>query len=318
MKRPMINRRQFILSSAALGAVGTLPSFAAARDMSRPNLKFGVISDVHIRNPGDEKIVWDALCWYRDQRVDAVVVAGDVADYGLIWQIDAFMGAWHAAFPDGRCGGKDKVELIYITGNHEYDIWKKLGHIYKGEAKVEPQVFVKNIEREWPRLFGEPYAPTFVKTVKGYSFFCSNFLGFDPAVNLAAIRALFERAAIPSDRPFFLVQHDHPKGTCGYTPGKPNALTDFLSQYRNLVCLSGHCHATLADKRSFWHGAFTSVNTSTLQKVWNSPEAVAAGAPQSEPRAQGLLVRVWPDYVHFEKRDFTEGKRLDPHWEVKL
>ena len=34
--------------------------------------------------------------------------------------------------------------------------------------------------------------------------------------------------------------------------------------------------------------------------------------------AQGLLARVWPDCVHFEKRDFTSGKRLDPHWEVKL
>lgn len=74
----------------------------------------------------------------------------------------------------------------------------------------------------------------------------------------------------------------------------------------------------LADRRSFWHGAFTSVNTATLQKVWNSPVAVAAGAPQSEPGAQGLLARVWPDCVHFEKRDFTSGKRLDPHWEVKL
>lgn len=308
------------MSASAFAAMAAAPSRTMAQDRGAPDLKLGVISDVHIRNPGDEKIVWDALCWYRDQRVDAVVVAGDVADYGLIWQMDAFMGAWHAAFPGGRCGGRNKVELIYVTGNHEYDIWQKLGHIYKDEAKVEPQVFVTHIEREWRRLFGEPYAPAFVKTVKGYSFLCVNFLGYDGKENLAAVRALFEREtkAIAPDRPFFLVQHDHPKGTCGYTPGKPDALTAFLSQHRNLVCLSGHCHATLADKRSFWHGGFTSVNTATLQKVWNSPEAVAAGAPQSEPRAQGLLVRVWPDYVHFEKRDFTDGKRLDPHWEVKL
>ena len=86
-----MTRRNFIVSASSFAAV---PAFASGRrDLSKPDLKLGVISDVHFRNPADGRTVADVLRWYRDNQVDAVVVAGDVADYGLTWQMDSFLGA---------------------------------------------------------------------------------------------------------------------------------------------------------------------------------------------------------------------------------
>jgi len=87
----MTGRRNFIVSGAAFASIVKLPIFASGnRDFSNPDLRIGVVSDVHIRTAGDERILLDVLRWYRNNRVDAVVVAGDVADYGLSWQMDAF------------------------------------------------------------------------------------------------------------------------------------------------------------------------------------------------------------------------------------
>ena len=310
-----LSRRGFIVSSAAFACLGRLPLFASGtRDLSHPDLKLGVISDVHIRSAADVKTVLDVLRWYRDNKVDAVVVAGDIADYGLTWQMDAFAGAWEETFPAGRVAKTgQKVELLLVTGNHEYDIWKRIAHVYPDAKELEERVFVQHIAREWKRLFREDYAPAFVKTVKGYPFFCVNFLGWEPDVHLKAVQELYAREAgrIPKDRPFFHVQHCHPKGTCGLNPGSPDALTAHLSQYPNLVCFSGHTHYSLEDDRSFWRGAFTSVNTATLQHVWGvGKEQKVRNFPQ------GLLVRVWPDFVHFERRNFRDGCRFDPAWEV--
>ena len=146
-----ISRRGFIVSSAAFASLGRLPLFASGtRDLAHPDLKLGVISDVHIRSAADVKTVLDVLRWYRDNKVDAVVVAGDVADYGLTWQMDAFMGAWADAFPASRNPRKnfEKVELVYVTGNHEFDMWKHITKIYPNAEELEARVFVKNIERE--------------------------------------------------------------------------------------------------------------------------------------------------------------------------
>lgn len=121
-----------------------------------------------------------------------------------------------------------------------------------------------------------------------------------------------QKANVPKDRPFFHVQHCHPKGTCGAKPGAPDPLTEFMSQFGNLVCFSGHTHNSLEDDRSFWSGAFTSVNTATLQHVWKPDRTKILNFPQ------GLLVRVWPDFVHFERRNFRDGRRFDPAWEREI
>ena len=92
-------RRGFLIGgAAAFGAFGGCRFFPAAgfKASGVPKLRFGVVSDIHITKVGaDEKMEdWGnnltfrhALEWFRDQGVDAVMIAGDMADNGMVEQM---------------------------------------------------------------------------------------------------------------------------------------------------------------------------------------------------------------------------------------
>ena len=88
-----ISRRNFLIGGAAvLGAFGgsrfvlAAPGFKAGE---KPRLRFGVVSDIHILRVGaNEKMEGGGnnltfkhtLEWFRSQGVDAVAIAGDMAE----------------------------------------------------------------------------------------------------------------------------------------------------------------------------------------------------------------------------------------------
>jgi 3',5'-cyclic AMP phosphodiesterase CpdA len=92
-------------------------------------LKFGVISDVHLRvnpvGPGlaagyDVMTLERTLTWYRDQGVDAVAVVGDIADRGIVAEMEAFAATWFKVFPNDRAPDGRRVERIVLYGNHDW------------------------------------------------------------------------------------------------------------------------------------------------------------------------------------------------------
>ena len=83
----VLTRRSFIGGAAAFGALPVLRLSAAYAPSRKPNMSFGVVSDIHIRIAPDGKgllkshdcsVFVHALEWFRDQKVDAVMVAGDL------------------------------------------------------------------------------------------------------------------------------------------------------------------------------------------------------------------------------------------------
>lgn len=106
---------------------------------------------------------------------------------------------------------------------------------------VKCRVFTENIGREWKRIFGEEYAPAYMKEIKGYRFFCLNYLDHNGPASVKAVKELYAGVtAMPTDRPIFHIQHCHPSGTCGWWTGRnEDELTKFLSQYPNLIAISG-------------------------------------------------------------------------------
>ena len=84
----------------------------------------GVVSDIHIRyidRDGKEAQGWGSnatfrrtLEWFRDQNVDAVVIAGNMADYGLTDDLEAVAQAWQDVFPNGRYPDGRPVEKVFI------------------------------------------------------------------------------------------------------------------------------------------------------------------------------------------------------------
>ena len=108
-----ISRRWFIGGAASFGAFGGCRFFSGSGFASgTPNVKFGVVSDIHISchsKPGDlettannELTFVRTLEWFRDQGVDGVVVAGDMADQGIIRQLEYVAEAWNRVFPGDR------------------------------------------------------------------------------------------------------------------------------------------------------------------------------------------------------------------------
>ena len=294
-----ISRRFFIGGATAFGAFGGArfrPVFGAVAPSKRPNLKFGVVSDIHITCVGaDQKMeAWGnnltfrhTLEWFRDQGVDAVMVVGDMADNGMVEQLQAVAQAWYAVFPEDRAPDGRKVEKLFVYGNHDYHGYLYGDHAAKRHAKESAGVDFASWSRDhvlrsdiggwWRKIFHEDYTRLYRKEIKGYTFLGQHWddgkgmetkYGSCPfGVELASFLDANGKALDPT-RPFFYFQHPHPKDTC-YGPwawGHDSGLvTKALSAYPNAVAFSGHSHYTLTDERSLWQGAFTSVGTSSLR-----------------------------------------------------
>ena len=95
------SRRSFLGGLASFGALSGCSSMAVGGD--RPLLKFGVVSDVHVQlatdgvsfvKGYDTETLEKTFTYFRDQGVDAVVIAGDIADRGLTRELKAMADTW--------------------------------------------------------------------------------------------------------------------------------------------------------------------------------------------------------------------------------
>ena len=113
-----LSRRSFLVGASALSFTGcALPKGAA----ERPNLSFGVLNDIHITDRASTEVFRKTLAFFRDQKVDAVMIVGDMADHGLVCQLQNVADAWYDVFPDDRAPDGRKVEKLFVYGNHDFE-----------------------------------------------------------------------------------------------------------------------------------------------------------------------------------------------------
>ena len=366
-----VSRRWFIGGAAALGGCRFLGVGGASGD--RPNLTFGVVSDVHVRlsddgrtlSPGyDTDTLKKTFAWYRDCGVDAVVIAGDMADSGLLGELKAVADAWYDVFPGDRAPDGRKVARVFVFGNHDAFGLVNGKRVYSDAADLRREAIEADPKRAWDVCFHEEWRPYFVKTVKGYDFFCSHWR---PGVWCNGIAETacsgcadaFSTAMGKCDpsRPFFYVQHPHPRdtvyGKCAWGVDDGSA-AELLSGFPQAIAFSGHSHEPLTNERSIWRGTFTSVATGSLRycaagAVWNfartagyengscnyylpgvkradradylakydAPKVMASCTSRHDIRV-GQLVRVYDDRVEFAKREFLSGLSVGADWVVEL
>ena len=340
----MNTRRQFIqFAGGGFAAAWAMFHARALADAvaPRPPLRLGVVSDIHIRDIGKTENDYThgstgtfraALEYFRDRRVDAVVIAGDMADTGRVSELRLVGRTWNEVFPD--CKGLDgvRVEPIFVYGNHDARGFR--GWLKKDAAK-DPEKFAAARKdaigcqeaEAWRQAFGWDWKGVYSVKVKGYTFLCAHW-GYEkdiPAYAAAHAAELDLHAA----RPFFCVQHPHPKGTLfsywGNGAEDGGELTEFLKDYPNAVSFSGHSHMGLTDDRSVWQGAFTAVNTCTLLQIstpyhgeWQCVNSRRKGnpprhmGPTSRKGRQGMVMDVWPDRLEIERREFVLGETAGP------
>lgn len=310
--------RRFFLGSAA-SLVGAAGCAHLGFGNSDPRLKVGVLSDIHVKldDPASAENFRKALEVFRDRGCDAVIVAGDMADHGVIQELKMVADAWNAVFPDGKGLGGKPVERLFCYGNHDWEGWWYDGWPKKHPNIPESDKLYRDYAGNWKAAFGEDWSPVYLRTVKGYRFVGAHF------DNYVGVRGLDTFLAAHADelrgsKPFFFFQHMHPKDTCSapWAWGQDwGSSTRDLSRYPNCIAFSGHSHTTLTDERTIWQGAFTSVGTSSLSYVCafeGRENRLIAKAGR-----QGQFMTVYDDRVDLERIDFVHGETLGT-WTIPL
>ena len=180
-------RRDFVGAALAAGVWGTAAGTAAPHMESRrpgggePHLVLGVLSDIHIFDEKQVPVFERALEFFRDRKADGVIIAGDMADRGLVDQLELVGKAWFKVFPENRRPDGQPIEKLFVYGNHDVqghgygDTPKKLAAKYPDEATRAAHRIVTDRKAVWERVFKEPWTGVYAKQVKGYTFIGSHW-----------------------------------------------------------------------------------------------------------------------------------------------
>lgn len=332
------SRRWFLGGLAALGGEavlsgcrsgGVLAVSPGTASGEAPLLRFGVLSDIHVRlRSGGRELVASndtatletAFRRFREAGADAVVIAGDMADSGIAGELAAVAEAWYSVFPDDRAPDGRRVERVFVFGNHDWNGPRRGARVYEDEKRRVAESICTDPAAVWRRLFHEDYASVFSKTVRGFDFIGAHWcVGDCNGKSEACHRGLADfyakrGAALDPSRPFFHVQHPHPRGTvhgAGVWGQDDGESTRILSAYPNAVAFSGHSHTPLTDERSIWQGAFTSVGCGSLRYLSSYGEHFG-------DCRQGQLVSVYADRMVFSLREFIRDVPLADDLAVPL
>ena len=321
-----MNRRQFIGGMFALAGAAAW----AKAGRGAPRLKVGVLSDIHISTPdmfnSQDAIDMFAktLEFFKKENVDAVIIAGDLTNDGMVKELKAVADTWAKVF-----GGIDRGPVrVFTTGNHEVVSFNQAKRKKDFSNPRYSEGFALDMRKNWMEIFGEEWRAFFIKKVKGYSFVGAHWAEWNDE---KALRGFMDanREAL-SGKPFFFVQHAHPQDSCYGTwtwhqqDGGPTHKV--LADYPNAVAFSGHTHYTITDERSVWRGAFTSLGTGALR--WVSLPSGRENGPLNKGQvrrmgnigwgSQGMVMSVWRDLMVFERYDFVNDGKLGDDWVVPV
>ena len=357
-----ISRRWFIGGLASFGAFGGNRIFRAHAGMftgGRPNVSFGVISDVHVRlaasregfaKDHDTATLIHTFEWFRSQGVDAVMIVGDIADKGLVDELQFVADAWFKVFPNDMAPDGRRVQRLFVYGNHDYEGFGYGGYakkLWPDETERAQHVLRTDQKANWEKIFHEEFAPVMCWNVNGYTFVGAHWTadrcrGWEET-GIAGVEEFFgaHPKLLDPKKPLFFFQHPHPKDTCygdwAWGPDDGRA-TRALTPFPNAIAFSGHSHTSLTHDQSIWQGAFTSLGTSSLRYTGGAyskvrfpeghengggtkdfdPYKIMHGYGSTMDGRQGMLVRVYDSHVSFTRREFVYDQLLGEDWVLPL
>ena len=285
-----------------------------------PNIKVGVISDIHIgANSSNGPALVKALTYYKNQGVDVIVGVGDMGhDYTKY--LDEFEEIYNTVFPDGE----DGPEKFFVMGNHDTYCFEHDGYPRGTEAHNDAveAYFTDTFDcvADYGRV-GLNYA----KIINGYVF-----VGLYLQTPIEEREAfLAEMFALPEaqGKPVFIVNHEWPQATL-FAPvdgsGTPNELFNIIAPYSNAVLLTGHAHRPLADERCMWQDEFTALQSGSLfgsivgANIYEGGRENGSFQDDNWSAKSGLYMEVRDTNINIVRYDFTHDEKLGKDWFIPL
>ncbi len=199
------SRRDFVKGAcASLGFAfaGGRPVFSAssaAVSSETPLLRFGVLSDTHLRVAKDgtsflsdgssgyddtsDARIRKAFSFFKANGTDAVVHCGDMAHNAITKEMEFHKTAWDAVFSGYTTSFGAEVKRLFVTGNHDIEGFCYGTHaasVY-GTNTYLSGLLVDDFSTlspaaKWSEIWGEEYEEVWHKTVNGYHFFGCNWM----------------------------------------------------------------------------------------------------------------------------------------------
>ena len=351
-----LSRRGFLKGSLALGGLG---AFGARRLFALPpgwkpsgtlRLTFGIISDSHymlslnrttLADGATDAYVLNALKYFRSRNVDAVMHCGDIANWGIIKEMQLLADSWFSVFPDNKAPDGHEVVKLFVPGNHDIagadNNPDRLKAIYGNN--YQQYLLVNSLASSWKSIWNEDYSEAWHKTVKGYHFFGYNTWNGNFEEKVAAseqavvdlVTAAGAAGQLDGTKPFFLMSHIRQRASV-MTP---------LAAYTNCLGFWGHYHNSCglwdAGELCWWEGATfprlqcpslhpnASGNLPNNQSFARAKDHLVEGYERMWETGvnvfQGFLVRVYDDAVVIERHDFDVGHnnaKIGPDWVMPI
>ncbi len=332
-----MDRRTFLKSAGIIaGAMYfDLPTFAQkVSKMGAARLRIGILSDIHLRQADTAKTFEHALEYFRNKEADGVMIAGDMADWGLESQLKLVADTWYKVFPKDKLPNGKHIEKLFIYGNHDVEGQNYGGPKNSGMTaeQIKKAAIGDRRAQLWKKYFKEDYQPVYMKTVKGYRFIGAHWEDWSKTKDAPGFIEK-HKTELSGSKPFFYFQHSHPKNTCygEWAWGQDNGdVTKALSQFSNAIAFSGHSHMPLNNEYDLWQGAFTSIGTASLSYLYplgareNSHVDGEKDVPSQMKNLdchdgkQGMLMTVYDEYITIERREFVFDQPVADNWIIPL
>jgi 3',5'-cyclic AMP phosphodiesterase CpdA len=324
----------FLLSTTLLVS----PAFAATTlpkvtfDTANVALKFAALSDTHIQglDGTPSKKLASALDQVNTKaggNLDAVLISGDLTDYGLPEQVTELKRVF-----DNSPVNLNTTNFIFALGNHEYYNSQLKGATWTGGYMIKD---VFGAQAYKGATDAEITAGDSSTTVNGYHFIVVNCAQYDGGVkylvsDIAWLKIQLAAAkADDASKPIFVASHPNITGTnLGSNEGSYWAGTDLydvLKDYPQSIFFCGHLHFPENDERSIWQGDFTTIGVgSTYYGSFKSTDEngdkyldITSGftTAASMQVSQGLYLEVdKSNNVKITRIDFTNKKDIKTDW----
>jgi hypothetical protein len=302
-------------------------------DESNVVLKFAAVSDTHIqwKDAVPTKKLLSALSQLNAKangKLDAILIAGDLTDYGLPDQVVELKRVIDSSKIDLA-----KTRFVFAIGNHEYYNHQLQGAPWNG-GYLFRDVFGDKVYTGATK--DEIKAGNYHTSVNGYDFLAVYCAQYEGGVKYAEsdikwLKDQLKQAAVKHPgKPIFVTSHPNITGTNlgsnegGYWNGTD--LYDVFKEYPQVIYLCGHLHFPENDERSIWQGDFTTIGLGSTFYCSNHPKDDETGnnfidvnngyeTADAQQTSQGLYVEVDKNSnVKISRIDFANKEEIKKPW----